>query len=83
VNEAIRAAWTLRHGWERSYQREKLAERFWMRLSDMLPRPLRYATWIRVTADATVAPPLDGREVPAIPLEDLLRQVGQQIGGER
>lgn len=83
MNEAMRAAWTLRYGWERRYRRQKMAERFWMGLSDRLPRRLRYATWIRVTADATTAAPLDGREVPAIPLGALLDQVHAQIGGER
>lgn len=83
MSERVQALRTLRFGWERRYQREKWAERFWMGLSDRLPRALRYATWIRVTADATTAPPLDGREVPAIQLEDLLKQVGAQVGGDR
>jgi hypothetical protein len=75
--------WVLRYGWWRRYLRRKYAERFWMGLSDRLPRALRYATWIRVTADATTDPPLDVREVPAIPLGDLLAQVGMQIGPDR
>lgn len=77
----IRAAWTLRYGWERRYQREKAAQRFWSWLSDRMPRPLRYATFIRVAADATMAPELSHAEVPAIPLDTLLRHVHEQIGG--
>jgi hypothetical protein len=83
MSGAIRAAWTLRYGWERRYQREKLAERFWMRAVDLLPRQLRWATWIRVTAAATTGPPLDGQEVPAIPLGDLLKAVSGRIGPDR
>lgn len=78
--DAIRSAWTLRFGWERRYRRGKFAERFWMGLSDKLPRRLRYATWIRVTADATTVAPLDDREVMGIPLQDLMTQVSTQIG---
>lgn len=77
---AIRAAWTLRHGWERRYQRQKAQERLLLWVARRLPRKLRYWTFVTVGADATSSRDLADLPVPEMEFMDVLKVAGKQLG---